>query len=98
MKWAVLMCKMGRFGGRYFVNKLQLLRFQSFMTIAKFARTSPSGFYFSAMALSEAKNELFVNIIQKSEKPELRHETEPQALKPSYIVGDETTIFALSLL
>ena len=68
------------------------------MTTAKFARTSPSAFYFSAMALSEAKNELFVNIIQKSEKPELRHETEPQALKPNYIVGDETTIFALSLL
>ena len=63
-KWPVLKRKMSRFESLFFVKKLQLACFQCFRKPSYFARTRPSDFNFETMALTEAKNEIFVSFFQ----------------------------------
>jgi len=63
-KWPVLKRKMSRFESLFFVKKLQLACFQRFRKPSYFARTRPSDFNFETMALTEAKNEIFVSFFQ----------------------------------
>ena len=73
VKWAVLKCKMGHFASVKNVKKIQVLRFQYFIKLSKFAHTRPSDFNFRTMALSEAQIGLFVYFFQKLAAAPLVH-------------------------